>query len=305
MEKNDLVLWTPLNFVSEDGIYQTQDYSIPRLRFRSGEISPKKPDGVFRIVVMGGSNVWGDGVADPSLVFPTVLQEKLNSRSGPVRYEVVNAGVKGYSSLQVLVLLERFVVNYEPDMAVFYILRNDLVMNWGPYTLREIYERGNDARLRAVLATQRLFARSRLYNGLARAITDVRGRVSRRYGMRMGLRPAKTDDDFSKNLADIARVCREHRIRPVFVAEYQSADQALGYEYRRTDLERRLEETAKKFDAPYLDANRHFYTEGDWRVMTLPDDKVHLSAEGHRIMADYLGDFLVRSKLLWTVNASR
>lgn len=122
-EKHDILLWVPYDLFCEDHTIQSQNYTIPKMKFRSGTTSVEKPEGVFRIAVLGGSNTWGDGNDDPEKTFPAVIQRNLNQR-GDMKFEVINAGVKGYDSLQVMVLLKHYIADYQPDVAVFYILRN-------------------------------------------------------------------------------------------------------------------------------------------------------------------------------------
>jgi len=61
------------------------------------EMAIPKPKNVFRIVAYGDSNTEGTQTMD----WPAVLHKLLQSRNTPQRiYEVVNAGVSGYSSYQ-------------------------------------------------------------------------------------------------------------------------------------------------------------------------------------------------------------
>lgn len=296
-EKHDLLLWVPMDFFSEDGQVQVQNYSIPRINFRSGSTSPKKPDDLYRIAVLGGSNTWGDGIENPESVFSEVLERRLNERKTK-KFQVINAGVKGYASLQVFVLLKHYIADYNPDMAIFYILRNDLVQNWGIYTMREMYRMATSKKLSAVRKAQNTLAQFGLYNGFSDMLVTFRQELSASTGKKFNLKPVKTDEDFCKNLVDIANVCREKGIVPVFVVEYQSADHALGYEYRVTDLERHMVDYADRLNVPLLNANQYFYTRADWREMVLPHDWVHLNENGHKQVGQLIADFLVEQKLV-------
>jgi len=85
--------------------------------FRDEERAYEKPDGVFRIAVLGNS--WTEALQVPlNRTYTSVLQQKLN-QSGCFawkRVEVLNFGVAGYSTAQELLLLRQRVWNYQPDL---------------------------------------------------------------------------------------------------------------------------------------------------------------------------------------------
>ena len=64
-----------------------------------------KPPTAYRIVCLGGSTTYGDGVEDWHFTYPALLQDSLRAR-GIGDVEVVNAGVSGYSSYESVVNLE-------------------------------------------------------------------------------------------------------------------------------------------------------------------------------------------------------
>jgi alginate O-acetyltransferase complex protein AlgI len=79
-----------------------------------------KPEGTYRIAVLGPSHVMGSGVGDGE-TFTHFLEERLNRPTEPetnIRYEVINFGVADYSLLQQLAMLEQRAVRFQPD-AVF------------------------------------------------------------------------------------------------------------------------------------------------------------------------------------------
>lgn len=91
--------------------------SINSLGARGPERSATKPEGVFRIVCVGGSNVYGAAVNDDE-TWPAQLEAKLNSTS-PGRYEVWNFGVSAFVPSQMVVLAEEAIERYDPDMIIF------------------------------------------------------------------------------------------------------------------------------------------------------------------------------------------
>jgi hypothetical protein len=87
---------------------------------RDKDYEQRKPEGVYRIALLGASGPFGSGVADHE-TFDAVLEERLNGAPGAsFRYEVLNFSVPGYAPPQHLLLLETKVLSFEPD-AVFLI----------------------------------------------------------------------------------------------------------------------------------------------------------------------------------------
>ncbi len=82
----------------------------------------KKPDGVTRIAVLGGSSIQGFMLRD-SQTIPSRLEWHL-SKAGYPNVEVINAGVAGYNTLQLRRLLPEL-WTFEPDMLVVYAGHND------------------------------------------------------------------------------------------------------------------------------------------------------------------------------------
>ncbi len=107
--------------------------------FRSNApISKDKPDGVFRILMLGGSALYGIGAEAPYPRRPSLrndetishfLQLKLNERmqreGRQLKVEVVNAGVVAYKTWQHLVYFNETLYEYQPDLLVFFDGHND------------------------------------------------------------------------------------------------------------------------------------------------------------------------------------
>ena len=84
-----------------------------------------KPDGAFRVVVMGDSVSFGYGVEEVE-AYPQVLEELLSELVPSARIEVVNLGVGGYNAYNEAKLLEGVGRSYEPDLVLVQFCINDL-----------------------------------------------------------------------------------------------------------------------------------------------------------------------------------
>ena len=78
-----------------------------------------KPEGVYRIIVIGDSLAYGLRVPLGS-TYAKRLEVKLNEQTGRGRrYEVINMGVPGYRTIQTIARLEEKGLSYDPDMIIY------------------------------------------------------------------------------------------------------------------------------------------------------------------------------------------
>jgi len=88
------------------------------LGMRDRPYSVQKPQGIYRILFLGGSFTWGYGVADDE-VFSAVLEERLGDRQQTDGgYEVLNTGVSGWGTDQELLFLMDEGFRFDPDLVV-------------------------------------------------------------------------------------------------------------------------------------------------------------------------------------------
>lgn len=82
--------------------------------------------GAMRVLMLGDSVTFGPGVA-PEQTFSKVLERDLQAHDPSGRYEVLNAGVVGYNTVQELTLFREVGRRYHPDLVVLTFLVNDLL----------------------------------------------------------------------------------------------------------------------------------------------------------------------------------
>jgi lysophospholipase L1-like esterase len=80
------------------------------------ELGPKAPD-ERRIVLLGDSLVLSVQVGF-SQTFGELLERRLNSRSGPYRYRVINAGVQGYGPVEEALFFREIAPTLQPDLVI-------------------------------------------------------------------------------------------------------------------------------------------------------------------------------------------
>lgn len=93
---------------------------INGLGFRGGELEAKKSPGTLRIVVLGDSVVFGQGVAEDETL-PAQLAAALAKKVPGQKWELINAGVRGYNAAQYDPFLAHRLLPLQPDLVVLVI----------------------------------------------------------------------------------------------------------------------------------------------------------------------------------------
>lgn len=104
----------------------TQQASHNSLGFRGKETTWEKPPGVYRIVTTGGSSVYGQSESSDAAVWSQKLEEMLQAERPGFRVEVVNLGVMGWSTHEMLINLALRGLDLAPDLVIVYEAINDM-----------------------------------------------------------------------------------------------------------------------------------------------------------------------------------
>lgn len=112
------------------GYYATPNYKdgLNRhnsLGYRGEEIVQPKPQGEFRILCIGASTTYTTRVDDYHLAYPYLLEQELH-KQGYTNVKVVNAGVPGWDTWNMLIDFELRGLDLNPDMIIFYEAFNDV-----------------------------------------------------------------------------------------------------------------------------------------------------------------------------------
>ncbi len=108
------------------------------LGFRDDEVNI---DADLRILLLGDSVSWGDGITLKENAFPHLLETALNGTLSDTVIDLVNLSMPGYSTFQELRVLEWYGDRVRPDMVVLQFCLNDVVERYtalaeyggGPY----------------------------------------------------------------------------------------------------------------------------------------------------------------------------
>jgi len=92
-------------------------------------VAAQKPASVYRVIVLGGSTVMGDGSPRPSQnivgMLRTVVRDQQITAADGRQVELINAGVDGYNSAQEYLYFVSRLIRLEPDLVVVYDGWND------------------------------------------------------------------------------------------------------------------------------------------------------------------------------------
>ena len=121
------VVSTKIAFTEQEGMIRSEhgDIVVNSLGFRGPYFKKNKPPDTFRIVAMGGSTT--AGMYENELTYPRLLERMLNqSSTGKRKTEVINAGVWGYTSCQVMKRYKKDIVDLKPDLILLMSGWNDI-----------------------------------------------------------------------------------------------------------------------------------------------------------------------------------
>ena len=95
---------------------------------RDREIAVPKPEGTYRIVMLGDSFVFGQGIPRLEDTLPKQLEARLNAAGHP-EVEVVNSGIAGLNTFEEYLTYEQQARKLQPDMAILVWVAFDHALN--------------------------------------------------------------------------------------------------------------------------------------------------------------------------------
>lgn len=143
LKMGSLLTYVPRHQVDFYRFYRVNpDYRTPTIRvdqagFRNDEeIARDKPDNVVRVVMMGGSTVWGEDGPGPlgtidnrdtiAAHLEKILNERAAARGSMLKIQVINAGVVGYMLFQEEIYFSTYITDFKPDLVIAMDGHNDL-----------------------------------------------------------------------------------------------------------------------------------------------------------------------------------
>jgi lysophospholipase L1-like esterase len=280
IQKDAEVFWSPEP--GYRGVFQGQPVSINSLGLRGAEVAPgRAAGGRRRLLALGDSITFGYGVGDEdSYAF------QLGLRLAPSHIEVVNAGVTGFTSHQVLGYFRRLVPLLRPDAI-------SVCIGWNDGNRRTADDREYARRLALARDVEGVLDELYLY----RALKSVYLRAGLRGPRDPRPVPRVSLVQYRENLTFLVAEARGAGVRPVFLALPRRKDPAERAS-RDTPYAGVLAETAQALHVPLLGI-------GDLGIGTTRDstveyfiDSLHLSPAGAARLADTLAPQLLAPGVL-------
>lgn len=257
---------------------------------RDKEYAVPKPSGVTRVLVLGDSVAFGDGVLAEE-TFGDRLEAILNERGGSGRYEVLNAGIRGYNTFQQYILLLEIGLSYEPDAVLVAYVLNDA---------EPLHRQSGliDRRHAGLIALKDLIkAHSYLYAFLRRNMELMRHQVTpQRFVQTYDDQFAVSDPGWQASrqaLIDIASVCRSRGIRPLLAVFPRLEGTAQGQTYPHRHLHEQVLSAAREAGFETMDLLGAYQGSDPLRLRVGPDDIFHPNPTGHDMAARALMRFFV------------
>jgi hypothetical protein len=302
-----------LMFVPGELFHNDMSFSVGSLQFRDRSPNHLPRPGVFRIIVLGGSNTYGDWIDHNDQTFSGLLEPCLNRGGGATKIEVLNAGAKGFILFQILKLFEHFVLEFRPNLVILYINRNDSGITFGPYTYRQLWQMKHNGQLdrlarqidtdkqenkappKWIAGVQEILRPFRLYNALVNYVVEHRRRTVPKMAAKIGVaQDVNPVSDYQTNLREFITLCQQHGVKLVLADEYDWGD-SLDPHMKEAKIRAAMREEAERAYVPLVPVNTLFHQRPDNGKLRFDFDPVHL---GHQEVAHLLCTFLEDNHLV-------
>jgi lysophospholipase L1-like esterase len=260
---------------------------INNLGFLGRDVQIPKKNGVVRIVSLGGSVGFGMGAKSIEKNFCSILQNKLDQSTYPRKFEVVNAGIVGYSSWHGRQFVEHYLANLDPDVLLVAFGWNDSLKDNLPDS-----KSTQSAKRQKFLDTN--FIKD--HSMLGSVILTVSGRALKKMGLgrkRNRMTEAYQSyrvplDEYTDNLKQIKDWCMTHHVKLVFwtesVAFKSSWENQVNEVLPYQDAMRR---EAVQWGVPLADVALTFRDLDMYKYFDNPQsDCMHANEAGQEVMAE-------------------
>jgi lysophospholipase L1-like esterase len=259
------LLWSPQPGFR--GYFHDRPVSINRQGCRGPELARPKPPGMRRILCLGDSITFGFGVGEQEN-YPYLIGRALRKE----RVEVVNGGVNGYTSHQVLARFRRLAPLVEPDVVT-------VLVGWNDRVLRPVDDRGFERRLRWVVRVEQSLGRAYLFSAMQQVFRSAWPAAPAPNSV-----PRVSVAQYRENLAALVRACRSLGAAPLLIAlPHRMPAPRASYASPHGDA---LPEIAKQLGIPLVGVGELGTREEQANNEALFVDSLHLSPLGNARMAE-------------------
>lgn len=254
------------------------EYTINSRGLRGREFTIKPKEGVIRIICLGDSITFGLGVNHED-AYPQELENLLNTGMSPQKFEVINAGILGHSSLQGLRFLKKEILNYHPGIITVCYGQNDF--DW-PFPINKV-DKQIQIQPSLIVRLQNFINISKVYQLLSKVLLTVRLKIDNSgqifsYALHS---QRVSEEDMADNLSEMIDTAEANGIILLLI-------NATGG--RAAEV---IEFTANKKSVPFVNAG--IIKERDRHLLI---DGCHPNHEGHKVIAGLIYEKLLENGIL-------
>jgi len=300
---------------------------------RGTEFERNKPKDTYRILGLGDSVCFGVGVCSDN-IFLKKLENKLNDKKIKPKFEVINAAVIGYSSMQEYLFFLKYGQYWNPDMVIITVCPNDRYASEDPFRRRKFihHHYGNGKKRGSVIVDKNkevhhkaaqpkdsfgdknnFFSESKLLALIKRSVKNVMGHFGWKHRSWNYVKSI-SEDSGKKTQRYFNVISQNPEVMEVFkkivkVCHEKNIELLVAYiPYSTTFYERFVKEdraAIKLFEdnkVAYIDFydifKKTLYKNeffGFYKPdIYLPNDQCHLSKSGHDLVANYLYEIVTK-----------
>ncbi len=277
-----------------DGVYQ-----INSKGYREREFSTEKTPGTTRIICLGNSCTFGWKV-NLDQTYPKVLEKLLNQNLPQPEFEVIDAGMTGYSTFQGVRFLKREILAFHPDIITFSYGWNDMCPS-------EREDKDQKFPPQWLLNLDDFLSQSRFYSFLKFEIMSLlKSRKQTQNEKKIVYRVSLKD--YQTNLKELAKIAESAGIKVFFLSSpVSSAKVFLGPgktskpHIANKYYNKALKETTSELSLPLMDVALLFEDRGDL-YDNGREEFIHYNSKGHQVIADAIYRYFQEQGIVPTKN---
>jgi lysophospholipase L1-like esterase len=274
---------------------------------RTGEFPLKRNSHTFRILCLGDSLTFGNGVRTQE-TYPQQLEAMLNSERNLKRVKVINAGVPAYDTWQEAIYLREYGLQFSPDVVIIGFYVNDITPR--PKVIRNKIDESGFRRkhtVQKVLSFEliHLLKRSRVLLLLRDRFRILADQLNPSFGYRRklallngGSEPL-LDQGFQEvntSFREMADLATNHEFRLLLVI-FPMPDQLLG-EYPNATYQSKVKEIARRYGIPYIDLKEAFHLSFHGFGSLFTEWDGHPNARAYKITASQIKEYLLGNGII-------